>query len=123
MVAFLVERVAACVEAGVPRSRLLVDPGFGFGKRLDDNLDLLARLSELSVLELPILVGMSRKGMLGQMTGRDVDGRLAGGTAAASIAVLNGALIVRTHDVSATVDAVKVSHAVRMASQTMVRPS
>jgi len=75
------------------------------------------------VLELPILVGMSRKGMLGQLTGRDVDGRLAAGTAAATIAVMNGALIVRTHDVAAAVDAVKVGHAVRMASQTMVRPS
>ncbi len=123
VIAFLAERVVACVEAGISRGRLLVDPGFGFGKRLADNLDLVAHLSELAALELPILVGMSRKGMLGQMTGRDVDGRLAGGTAAASIAVLNGALIVRTHDVSATVDAVKVGHAVRMASQTMVRPS
>ena len=84
VIAFLSERVAACLEVGIPRSRLLVDPGFGFGKRLDDNLGLLARLPELATLELPILVGMSRKGMLGQITGRDVDGRLAAGTAAAS---------------------------------------
>ncbi len=121
--AFLRERVAACLDAGIPAGRLLIDPGFGFGKRLADNLDLLARLPELAVLGLPILVGMSRKGMLGQLTGRDVGDRLAGGLAATSIAVLNGAVIVRSHDVAATVDAVKVAHAVRLAAQAAARTS
>lgn len=123
VVAFLRLRASACLAAGIHRGRLLVDPGFGFGKRLTDNLDLLARLPELAVLELPILVGMSRKGMLGHLTGRSSDERLAAGTAAASIAVMNGAHIVRTHDVAATIDAIKVASAVRTASQAGARPS
>lgn len=123
VLAFLRERIEACLAVGIPRSRLLTDPGFGFGKRLSDNLELLARLPELMVLGVPMLVGMSRKGMLGQLTGREVGERLAAGTAAASIAVLNGARVVRTHDVAATIDAVKVAHAVRSASQAGVRPS
>ncbi len=117
VLAFLGERVDACVAAGIPRSRLLVDPGFGFGKRLDDNLALLAHLPRLAALQLPVLVGMSRKGMLGQLTGRGVDERLAAGLAAASIAVLNGALIIRSHDVAATVDAIKVAASVRAAAR------
>ena len=120
---FLRARVGACLHAGIPRSRLLVDPGFGFGKRLSDNLELLARLPELASLGLPMLVGMSRKGMLGQLTGREVGDRLAAGTAAASIAVLHGALIVRSHDVAATVDAIKVGKAVLAATQAATRRS
>ena len=123
VLAFLRERIEACLAVGISRSRLLTDPGFGFGKRLSDNLELLARLPELMVLGVPMLVGMSRKGMLGQLTGREVGERLAAGTAAASIAVLNGARVIRTHDVAATIDAVKVAHAVRSASQAGVRPS
>lgn len=117
VLAFLGERVDACAAAGIPRSRLLIDPGFGFGKRLNDNLDLLAHLPRMASLQLPILVGMSRKGMLGQLTGRGVDERLAAGLAAASIAVLNGALIIRSHDVAATVDAIKVAASVRAAAR------
>lgn len=123
VLAFLRERIEACLAVGIPRSRLLTDPGFGFGKRLSDNLELLARLPELMVLGVPMLVGMSRKGMLGQLTGREVGDRLAAGTAAASIAVLNGARVIRAHDVAATIDAVKVAYAVRSASQAGVRPS
>ena len=121
--AFLRARIDACLDAGIPHSRLIVDPGFGFGKRLSDNLDLLARLPELAALGLPMLVGMSRKGMLGQLTGRAVGDRLAAGTAVAAIAVLHGASIIRSHDVAATVDAVKVGQAVRAAAQAGTRPS
>ncbi len=114
---FLRERIAACVSAGIPSDRLLIDPGFGFGKRLVDNLELLARLPEIVALGRPTLVGMSRKGMLGQLTGRDIDERCAAGVAAAAIATLHGARIVRTHDVAPTIDAVKIALAVRAASQ------
>lgn len=120
---FLRERIAACVSCGIPESRLLIDPGFGFGKRLADNLELLAHLPTLAALGRPMLVGMSRKGMLGQLTGRPVDERLAAGTAVAAIAALHGATIVRTHDVAATLDAIKVGYAIRAASQAIVRPS
>ncbi|MBA4287069.1 MAG: dihydropteroate synthase [Xanthomonadaceae bacterium] len=123
VIGFLRERIAACVTCGIPESRLLIDPGFGFGKRLVDNLDLLACLPALATLGRPILVGMSRKGMLGQLTGRAVDDRLAAGTAVAAIAALHGAKIVRTHDVAATLDAIKVGYAIRAASQAIVRPA
>lgn len=121
--AFLESRIAACLAQGIPASRLLIDPGFGFGKTLAHNLDLLARLPSLQSLRLPILVGMSRKGMLGQMTGRAVADRTAAGLAAATLAIWNGASIVRTHDVAATVDAVKVADSVRRAAQAVSAPS
>lgn len=123
VIGFLRQRIDVCRAAGIPRGRLLVDPGFGFGKRLDHNLELLANLSVFEVLALPILVGMSRKGMLGQITGRTVDDRLAAGTAAAAIAVLNGARVIRTHDVAATVDAVRIAQSVRNVSRSGVRSS
>jgi dihydropteroate synthase len=81
------------------RDRIVIDPGFGFGKTVQHNLSLLANLEAFQVLQLPILVGLSRKGMLGTLTGRSVDDRLAGGLAAAVLAVAHGAHIVRTHDV------------------------
>jgi len=109
---FLAERIAACVGVGLTRERLLVDPGFGFGKRLAHNLGLLARLAELKALGQPLLVGLSRKSMLGALTGRPVDERLAAGLAAAVIAARGGARILRVHDVAATVDALKVVAAV-----------
>lgn len=121
--AFLDARIAACRVKGIPASRLLIDPGFGFGKTLAHNLELLALLPRLAVLGLPVLVGMSRKGMLGQITGRDVSERGPAGLAAAMLAVWNGARVVRTHDVAATVDAVKVAAAVRDAAQASVAPS
>jgi dihydropteroate synthase len=112
---FLATRIAACEEAGIPRSRLLVDPGFGFGKMLAHNLDLLARLSDFGVLGLPVLVGLSRKSMLGSLTGRQVGDRGAASVAAALIAVQRGARIVRVHDVAATRDALAVWQAVAAA--------
>jgi dihydropteroate synthase len=111
--AFLRARVDACVAHGVSRERLLIDPGIGFGKRLEHNLALLAALPELSGLGLPLMVGVSRKSMLGQLTGRAVEERLAGGIALAAAAVLAGASVVRVHDVRETVDAVKAAAALR----------
>lgn len=110
--AFLVARVEACLAAGIPRHRLLTDPGFGFGKTLDDNLALLRRLDAVVDIGPPVLVGMSRKSMLGTLLGRPVGERLHGGIAAAVLAVTKGARIVRTHDVRATSDALKVVDAV-----------
>lgn len=110
--AFLDERVTACAEAGVGRDQIVIDPGFGFGKTVQHNIRLLAALDSLQVLRLPILVGLSRKGMLGTLTGRSVDDRLPGGLAAAVLAVARGAHIVRTHDVGPTVDALKIAAAV-----------
>lgn len=121
--AFLVERVAACLAVGIPASRLLVDPGFGFGKTLAHNLALLAHLPKFQALKLPMLVGMSRKGMLGQVTGRAVAERTPAGVAAATLAVWNGANIVRTHDVAVTLDAVRIADAVRRAAQEEFVPS
>lgn len=112
---FLRERAAACQASGIARDRLLIDPGIGFGKRLEHNLALLAGLPVLTGLGWPVLVGVSRKSMFGTLLGRVVDERLAGGIAAATAAILAGASIVRTHDVAATVDAVKVAVALRAA--------
>jgi dihydropteroate synthase len=106
--AFLKARVAACEHAGIPRSRLAVDPGFGFGKSLEHNLALLRGLPELASDGLPVLAGLSRKRMIGALTGRADGDRLAGSLAAAVIASLNGARIIRAHDVRETVDALRV---------------
>ena len=105
--AFLAGRMAACEAAGIARSRLCIDPGFGFGKTLEHNLALLRGLPRLAELA-PVLVGVSRKRMIGEITGRAVEDRLAGSVAAALRAVENGAAIVRVHDVAATVDALKI---------------
>ena len=110
---FLEERVAACLAAGICRDRLLLDPGFGFGKTLEHNLELLRRLSEFENLGLPLLVGMSRKAMIGAILDRPVDQRLHGSLALAVIAAWHGARIVRAHDVAATVDALRVCDAVK----------
>ena len=106
---FLADRVAKCEAAGLSRDLLWVDPGFGFGKTPEQNMELLANLSECLKIGVPVLIGVSRKSTIGLITGRDVDDRLAGGLAAAVAAVLQGASIVRTHDVKETVDAVKVA--------------
>jgi dihydropteroate synthase len=111
--AFLRARVAACSAAGIAHERLLVDPGFGFGKTLKHNLTLLRHLGELCSDGVPLLVGLSRKSMLGTLTQRAGGDRLAGSLALAVIAVSNGASIVRAHDVQATVDALRVVAAVR----------
>lgn len=109
---FLEQRVAACIAAGIDRDRLLVDPGFGFGKTDKHNLALLRDLDAFQALGLPLLVGLSRKRTLGNLTGRPPKDRVAGGLAAAVLAVARGAHIVRTHDVAATVDALAVATAV-----------
>ncbi len=109
---FLRARVAAAEAAGIPRVRLVVDPGFGFGKALGHNLALLRDLAALGDLGVPILAGLSRKSMLGAITGQDVAHRLPASIAAALIAVQHGAAILRVHDVRATVDALQVLHAV-----------
>lgn len=113
---FLDARVAACVAAGIPRERICVDPGIGFGKTKDHNLALLARLDELTDDALPVLIGVSRKSLIGMITGRPPAGRLAGSVALAALAVMRGAAIVRAHDVAETLDAVKVACAFRRAS-------
>jgi dihydropteroate synthase len=107
--------IGRCNTAGICKDRIIVDPGFGFGKSLSHNLTLLNNLDKFSGLEVPMLVGLSRKRMLGFITGRSEKDRVAGGIAAAVIAVMKGARIVRTHDVPETVDALKVCHGVRSA--------
>lgn len=109
---FLRERVAAAQHAGIARERLVVDPGFGFGKTLEHNLTLLRGLRTLGGLGVAVLAGLSRKSMLGAITGQDVEHRMPASIAAALIAVQRGAGIVRVHDVRATVDALKVWDAV-----------
>ncbi|WP_341503365.1 dihydropteroate synthase [Gallaecimonas sp. GXIMD4217] len=106
--AFLGERIRACEAAGIERQRLLLDPGFGFGKTLQHNYQLLNRLRDLRVMELPLLVGLSRKSMIGGLLGRDTDQRLAGSLAGALIAAQHGADIIRVHDVQATMDVLRV---------------
>jgi dihydropteroate synthase len=112
---FLAARVAACEAAGISRDRICVDPGIGFGKTARHNLALLARLSDLGADGVPVLVGVSRKSLVGIITGRGPGDRLAGSVAFAALAVANGATIVRAHDVAATLDAVKAGCALRRA--------
>jgi dihydropteroate synthase len=109
---FLAARAAACQAAGIGRERIVVDPGFGFGKTVEHNLDLLRRLPELVLLGYPLLVGLSRKSTIGALTGGAATERLAGSVAAALAAVARGAKIIRVHDVRETVDALKVWNAV-----------
>jgi dihydropteroate synthase len=110
---FLDQRVAACRQAGIAREHLLIDPGFGFGKTLAHNLALLERLGEFGRFGLPVLVGISRKSMLGTITGRPVAERLAASVAAALLAAERGAVVLRVHDVAATVDALAVLQALQ----------
>jgi dihydropteroate synthase len=109
---FLRTRVSAALAAGITRDRLLLDPGFGFGKTLQHNLELLRRFAELSLDGLPLLAGVSRKSMLGTITGRPVEQRLAGSLAAALLAAQRGARILRVHDVAETRDALAVWQAI-----------
>jgi dihydropteroate synthase len=110
--AFLLERAAACAAAGIARERILLDPGFGFGKSLAHNLALLRSLPSLAATGYPVLAGLSRKSMLGALTGRPVGERMAASVAAALAAVARGAAVVRVHDVRETVDALKIWTAV-----------
>jgi dihydropteroate synthase len=109
---FLAERKRACLDVGIRPEHLLVDPGFGFGKTLSHNLVLLASLGRLSNLGVPIMVGLSRKSMLGQLTGRAVGDRLPASLAAAVLAAQRGAAVLRVHDVAATRDVLAVLEAV-----------
>jgi len=111
--AALLARVTACEEAGIERSRLLIDPGFGFGKTVGHNLQLLRGLGKFVATGLPVLVGLSRKSMLQAVTGRAVAQRLAGSVALAALAADRGARVVRVHDVAQTVDAMRVVQAMR----------
>ena len=106
--AFLAERVAAAESAGIARERIVIDPGFGFGKTVAHNFELLRNLDRFTALGLPVLAGWSRKSTLGAITGRGADDRLAGSLAAALLAVQRGARIVRVHDVAATRDMLEV---------------
>ena len=113
---FLLERALTCEAAGIARDRIVIDPGFGFGKTLSHNLELLRSLSALTETGYPVLAGLSRKATIGRITGRDVGDRMAGSVAAALAAVARGASIVRVHDVRETVDALNVWWAVEDAS-------
>ena len=109
---FLRERVAACEAAGIDRARIVVDPGFGFGKTKKHNVELLRHLGQITALGLPILAGLSRKSVLGTITARSVGERVHSSVAAALVAVYRGAAIVRVHDVGATRDALAVYEAI-----------
>lgn len=114
--AFLAQRLAQAVDAGIDAQRIVLDPGYGFGKSRDHNLTLFRRQSALSGLGRPLLVGWSRKGTLGQLTGRPVDKRAAASVGAALAAVALGARVVRVHDVADTVDALKIWNAAGLGS-------
>ena len=108
---WLLERVASCEQAGLKGKRIILDPGFGFGKTLAHNLTLFKALPELVALGYPVMVGVSRKSMLGQITGRDVEDRVVASAIMAAEATRLGAAILRVHDVAATIDAVKIGMA------------
>ena len=113
--AFFAERMAACAAAGITAERIILDPGFGFAKNLQHNLSLFKHMQVLHRFARPLLVGVSRKSMIGQALGREVDQRLAGGLALAALAVAKGACILRVHDVAETVDVVRMIAAVEAA--------
>jgi len=112
VMSFLDARMAAAQAAGISRERLVVDPGFGFGKLLEHNVTLLSQLDRFQVLGVPLLAGLSRKSMLGQITGLDVDARLIPSVAAAVIAAMKGAKIIRVHDVKASKEALQIVNAI-----------
>jgi len=110
---FLLDRIAMCEQAGIKPEKIMLDPGFGFGKRARHNLRLMKHLSRLTALPYPVLVGVSRKSIIGDMLKVSVDERLAGSLSLASIAVWQGAKLIRTHDVKETAQAVRLSHHVK----------
>lgn len=105
---FLQTRIDTCLASGIPKEQLIIDPGFGFGKTLAHNYQLLGRLDEFNKLNIPLLIGVSRKSMIGDLLNRDVEDRLSGSLAAATVSLMKGARILRVHDVKQNVDAVKV---------------
>jgi len=110
--AYLDQRLQACIDAGIPRERVIYDPGFGFGKNDEHNLALLRSLPQLAPEDIPLLVGMSRKSMIGRLLDRNVDQRLPGSLALAMLAAQRGAHIIRVHDVPETADVLKMRHLV-----------
>lgn len=114
---FLCSRIAAAEAAGIARGRIVIDPGFGFGKTLGHNLALLREMNQFTAFGVAVLAGLSRKSMLGALTGQDAGHRLSASVAAALIAVQRGANIVRVHDVRATVDALKIWNAINRGIQ------
>jgi dihydropteroate synthase len=114
---YLLGRVAACERVGIVRDRLLLDPGFGFGKSVAHNLQLLNSLTRLTAMGLPLVVGLSRKSLIGKLLGRDVHERLPASLALAVMAIERGAAIIRTHDVAATADAVAMWVALQESSE------
>jgi dihydropteroate synthase len=121
--AFLAQRVFACEMSGIGKKRIAIDPGFGFGKTLEHNLALLRQLARFTELGVPVLAGLSRKAMLGALTGREVDARVHGSVAAAVIAAQHGARLIRVHDVAATRDALAVWQAVALQVVPAARPA
>ena len=109
---FFIKRIESCEQKGIKKERLILDPGFGFGKKLKHNYQILADFALFKKLGLPLLAGISRKSMLGDLLNRDVEQRLAGSLTAAIVAVQRGASIIRVHDVPETVDAIKILKAV-----------
>jgi len=112
---FLKQRIEACEHVGIPSDQIMLDPGFGFGKTLDHNLSLLKHLSDFVKMDFPVLMGISRKSMLGHITGNEVDQRLEAGLATTALGFQAGVRIFRVHDVKATVDVLKVCYAVATA--------
>jgi dihydropteroate synthase len=109
---FLHDRIECCKEAGIPENKILIDPGFGFGKTVDHNLTLIKELAEFSKLDKPVLMGVSRKSTIGKLTGKPVNQRLYGSIALTVLCCQAGAKIIRAHDVGATVDAINITTAV-----------
>lgn len=114
---FLTEQIDTCIAAGIKSENIIIDPGFGFGKTLQHNLNLLAELDQFSSLGYKLLIGLSRKSMIGQITNKPTEQRLAGSLAGALIAASKGANILRVHDVAETVDVLKVMSAVNRTTQ------
>ena len=117
IIRFLADRIDVAENAGVNPRKIMVDPGIGFGKTMDHNLEIIARLRELKVLGKPIVIGVSRKSFIGKLTGSPTDDRLEGSIAAAVLAIENGADIVRVHDVEETIAALRVAEAIRSATK------
>ena len=113
VLAFLQQRAEVCIAAGITRQQIIFDPGFGFGKSLAHNYELLSAMSQFVETGYPVLAGMSRKSMIGQLLNRDVAERLAGSIACATIAVMKGAQIIRVHDIKETADAIKIAQATK----------
>lgn len=112
IITFFQQRIECCQQAGIDRNRLILDPGFGFGKTLEHNYQMLANFNRFSRLGLPLLAGISRKSMIGNLLNRDIEQRLAGSLTAAIVAVQQGASIIRVHDVQESADAINILKAI-----------